>query len=310
VSTSRARLILNPAAGSDRALANAALLNERLSQRFGPIEIVLSLGPGDSQAAAKRAVEDNCEILFVGGGDGTLNEAINGVASVPDGLARVTFGLIPLGTGNDFANALGLPSDVEQVLEVLTTADSVAVDIGRMNGRCFVNVSGGGFIAEVSEAVTPPMKSVAGRLAYLLGGAQTLLDFEPVGMRMQAEPGGERIETAVYAFAACNSRMIGGGRLIAPHAIVDDGQLDFCVIESMPTLEFVGLLRRVAEGDHVDDPRVQYLRASRATLEFDRPVLVNTDGEVLEAGRCEYQVLPRAARFLAGEAPFAGADPS
>ena len=310
MSTRRARLILNPAAGSDRALASAALLNERLSRQFGPIEIVLSLGPGDSEAAARRSVEDNCEVLFVGGGDGTLNEAINGVASVPGGLARVTFGLIPLGTGNDFASALGLPSEIELVLDLLTAAESVAVDIGRMNGRCFVNVSGGGFIAEVSEAVTPQMKSVAGRLAYLLGGAQTLLDFEPVGMTMQAEPGGVRIHTAVYAFAACNSRMIGGGRLIAPHAIVDDGQLDFCVIEKMPTLEFVGLLRRVAEGDHVDDPRVRYLRASSATLEFERPVLVNTDGEVLEADRCEYRVLPKAARFLAREAPFAGRDPS
>ena len=310
MSDTRARLILNPAAGSDRALANAALLNERLSKRFGPIEIVLSVAPGDAEAAAGRAVEDDCAILFVGGGDGTLNEAVNGVASSPGGLSRVTFGLIPLGTGNDFAQALGLPVDVEQAIEVLTRAESVEVDIGRLNGRHFVNVSGGGFIAEVSEAVTPQMKSIAGRLAYLLGGAQTLLDFEPVRMTMRSEPGGERMSAAVYTFAACNSRMIGGGRLIAPHAVIDDGLLDFCVIEAMPTLEFVALLRRVAEGDHVDDPRVRYLRASRATLELDRPVLVNTDGEVLEADRCEYEVLPKAARFLAGEAPFAGEDPS
>lgn len=305
MSTARARLILNPVAGRDQALANAALLNERLSEEFGPIEIVLSLAPGDAEAAARRAVEDECTILFVGGGDGTLNEVVNGAASVPGGLARVTFGLIPLGTGNDFAQAVGLPVDIDEAIAVLSRAEAISVDVGRLNGRCFINVSGGGFIAEVSEAVTPQLKSIAGRLAYLLGGAQALLEFEPVRMTLQSEPGSARMEVPVYAFAACNSRMIGGGRLIAPHAVVDDGLLDFCVIEAMPTLDFLGLLRRVADGGHVDDPRVHYLRASRAVLTFDRPLLVNTDGEVLEASRCEYDVLPKAARFLAADAPFA-----
>jgi len=305
MTTSRARLILNPVAGKDQALANAALLNERLSKEFGPIEIVLSVAPGDAGAAARRAVEDGCGILFVGGGDGTLNEVLNGVASVPEGLGRVTFGLVPLGTGNDFAQAVGLPVGIDEAIEVLSSARTIGVDVGRMNGRHFINVSGGGFIAEVSEAVTPQLKSIAGRLAYLLGGAQALLEFEPVRTTLLTEPGGARLEVAVYAFAACNSRLIGGGRLIAPHALIDDGLLDFCVIEAMPTLEFVGLLRRVADGGHVEDPRVHYLRASRAVLTFERPLLVNTDGEVLEAGRCEYDVLPKAARFLVGDAPFA-----
>lgn len=306
MTTHRARLILNPAAGTDQALANAALLNQRLSDAFGPIEIVLSLARGDAEAAARRAVEDECTMLFVGGGDGTLNEALNGVASVDGGLARVTFGLIPLGTGNDFAQALGLPVDVDEALDALTVAGAVPVDVGRVNGRCFINVSGGGFIADVSEAVTPQLKSIAGRLAYLLGGAQALLDFEPCRMTADLEPGGERLDTSVYAFAMCNSRMIGGGRLIAPHAVIDDGLLDACVIEAMGTLEFVALLRSVAEGGHVDDPRVRYLRASRAVFAFERRLLVNTDGEVLEADRCEYDVLPGAARFLAVHAPFAG----
>lgn len=306
MTTHRARLILNPAAGKDQALESAALLNERLSGAFGPIEIVLSLAPGDAEAAARRAVDDECTLLFVGGGDGTLNEVLNGVASIEGGLAQVTFGLIPLGTGNDFAQALGLPSNLEDALNALTAARPVPVDVGRVNGRYFINVSGGGFLAEVSEAVSPQLKSIAGRLAYLLGGAQALLDFEPCAMTLDAKPGGERLRASVYAFAICNSRLIGGGRLIAPHAVIDDGLLDVCVIEAMPTLEFVALLRSVAEGEHTDDPRVHYLRASRATLTFERPLLVNTDGEVLEASRCEYDVLPGAARFLAVEAPFAG----
>jgi diacylglycerol kinase (ATP) len=307
VNVRRARLVLNPAAGSDQALAYAAKLNTTLRERFGPVEIALTVGPGDCEQAARRAVEDGVDVLFVGGGDGTLNEAVNGVAAVPGGLDAVTFGVVPLGTGNDFAQALGLPADVDEATAVLLAQRVLQVDLGRLNDRTFVNVSGGGFLAEVSEAVTPQLKSVAGRVAYLLGGAQALLDYEPVRMTLRAEPGRQRLETGVYAFAVCNARMIGGGRLIAPHASIDDGLLDLCIIEDMPTLEFVALLRKVSQGEHLSDPRVRYLRAASATLEFDRPILVNTDGEVLEAASCDYQVVPKAARFFTGEGGVARA---
>jgi diacylglycerol kinase (ATP) len=300
VTTHRARLILNPVAGADRALDHAARLSATLSERFGPMEVAITAGPGDAESAAARAVDDGCTHVFVAGGDGTLNEALNGVVSQAGGLDQVTFGIIPLGTGNDFARALGIPAEIDDAIASLMRANVVHVDAGRLNDRIFINVSGGGFIAEVSEAVTPQLKSIAGRLAYLVGGAQTLLDFEPVRMTLAAEPGGQRVGAGVYAFAVCNSRMIGGGRLIAPHASLDDGLLDVCVIDAMPTLEFVALLRRVADGGHLDDPRVRYLRASRATMQFDRRILVNTDGEVLETDRCEYEVLPKAVRFFRG----------
>ena len=304
----RARLILNPAAGTDQALAHAQTLNERLAERFGPIEIAMTVGAGDCELAARRAVEDGCSVLFVGGGDGTLNEAINGVASVEGALGRVTFGVVPLGTGNDFAQAVGIPVEIDEAITALLGAHPIEVDLGRVNERVFVNISAGGFIAEVSESVTPQMKSIAGRLAYLVGGAQALLEFDPVRMTLHAEPGTQHVGTSIYAFAVCNSRLIGGGRLIAPHAVIDDGLLDICVIEAMPTLEFVGLLRQVSGGEHVEDPRVRYLRATSARLQFDRPILVNTDGEVLEAATCDYEVLPRAARFLAREAPFSSGE--
>lgn len=300
----RARLILNPAAGADTADDQAGVLNERLSSRFGAMEIVLTSGPGDAEAAARRAVGDGCTMLFVGGGDGTLNEVLNGVVR-ENALASTTFGIIPLGTGNDFAKAVGLPLDFDQALATLLRNERVEVDVGRVNGRCFVNTSGAGFIAEVSEAVTPQMKTIAGRLAYLVGGAQALMEFEPVDMSLSTQPGSHAFDTKMYAFAACNSPMIGGGRLIAPHAMIDDGRLDFCVIEAMPALEFMALLRRVAKGEHVEDSRVRYFQAERASVRFAREILINTDGEILPAQTCEYDVLPKAATFLAGDSYLA-----
>ena len=301
----RARVILNPSSGRERGPDHVKLLDAKLKERFDEVTIMMTAGDGDAERAAKMAVADGCEALFVAGGDGTLNEAVNGLAAA-GALSAIVVGIVPFGTGNDFAAALGIPLETEPALDVLLEGRELAVDLGEVNGRVFVNTSGGGFIAEVSAAVTPQLKTIAGRLAYLIGGAQVLFDFEPVGASVTITPGTLSITRPLYAFAVCNSRLIAGGRLIAPDAVIDDGLLDVCLIEAMGALEFVALARKVADGDHVKDPRVLYYQAQSVRIELDRAVHVNTDGEVFEDTRCEYRVLPRAARFLAGDAPFTG----
>jgi len=303
----KTRLIVNPVSGTDEAPEQLRVINERLRAGVGEMDIVMTVAPGDAAGAAREAVGAGYGRLFVAGGDGTLNEVLNGVAGVPGALEEVVFGLIPLGTGNDFARALGIPEGAEEALGVLLEGREVRVDVGALGERRFVNVSAGGFIAEVSDAVDPALKSVAGKLAYLIGGAQVLFDYEAPRARVRARGGPEGAferEMPVQMFAACNSRMVGGGRPIAPDALIDDGLLDLCVVEAMPTLEFVGMLSSVASGEHVEDERVVYLRAAEVEIDFDRPVKVNTDGEVLETDRCRYRVEARAARFLAGDAPY------
>ncbi|MCA1613630.1 MAG: YegS/Rv2252/BmrU family lipid kinase, partial [Acidobacteria bacterium] len=227
----KSRLIVNPVSGSDSGPEYLQAINERLRAAVGDLDIVMTVGGGDAADAAEAAAREGYGRVFVAGGDGTLNEAVNGVSRVPGALARVTFGLIPLGTGNDFATALGLPEDVDAAVQILIAGRTVEVDVGALNGRRFVNVSAGGFIAEVSDAVDPRLKSVAGKLAYLVGGAQVLFEFEPVRARVSATGAGgetEARELDLHLFAVCNSRQVGGGRLIAPSALIDDGLLDVC----------------------------------------------------------------------------------
>jgi diacylglycerol kinase (ATP) len=290
-------LIVNPVSGTDAASEYLALINERLRERVGAMDIVLTVAPGDAAGAARDAVRDGYDHLFVAGGDGTLNEAVNGIAATPGGFEAVTLGVIPLGTGNDFATALGMPPDPGDAVEAVLDAVPAMVDVGRLNDRYFVNVSAGGFIAEVSDVVDPKLKTIAGKLAYLVGGAQILFTHTPVDARVETSDG--RVTHATLSiFAVCNARLIGGGRLIAPHAAIDDGLLDVCLIEAMPTVEFLGLLTRVSGGEHVADERVTYFRTSDVRFTLDRDVKVNTDGEVLEAASCEYRVLPGALRVL------------
>jgi len=134
-----------------------------------------------------------------------------------------------------------------------------------------------------------------------------LMEYEHVHARLRVVEENRAVEREMEMemFAVCNSRMVGGGRLIAPHAVIDDGVLDVCVVEAMPTLDFISLLTSVSSGDHIEDPRVVYFHAREIDFHFDRTIKVNTDGEVLEADTCRYRILPRAARFLAGDAPYA-----
>jgi diacylglycerol kinase (ATP) len=301
----KVRIIANPVSGGDHASEALVGLNERLRPALHDVDIVLTTAKGDATRAAAQAASEGYDHVYVAGGDGTLNEVVNGVASVPGALERVTFGLLPLGTGNDFAHALGIPENLEGALEVLAEGRVAEIDLGRLDDRCFVNVSAGGFVAEVSDAVDPRLKSLTGKLAYLIGGAGALLDHAPVDLQVSID-GAAAQAVSSSLFAVCNSRLVGGGRLIAPFAVIDDGILDVCIVQAMSTLELLGLLAAVARGAHLEDKRVAYFRARTVTIAAAKPFKVNTDGEVLETASCRYDVLPRAARFFAGDLPFAG----
>ena len=303
----KSRLIINPVSGSDSAPHYIEQIQQALGLQFGELEICTTEKAGDAGQMAAEAIRNGCTHVFSAGGDGTLNEVLNGVANEPDGLAQITFGVIPLGTGNDFANAaLFLPQDVEAALEVLAKNKSVAVDVGKVNEYFFVNVSAGGFIAEVSEAVDPTLKSVAGKLAYLIGGAQVLLDYESVKTNVKfSYASGEKVQRTfnIEMFAVCNSKMVGGGRLIAPDAEINDGLLDVCIFEATDTLDFLTTLAQIASGGHIGDESVTFFRVSEIEFDFERETNVNADGEVFNVRKCHYKILPGAAKFLTGEPP-------
>jgi diacylglycerol kinase (ATP) len=294
----KTRLIINPVAGRDTAPDHLPAINERLRTALGEVDIVMTVGGGDAERAAHQAAVEGYGRVVVVGGDGTLNEAINGVA-LAGRLDEMAFGIVPLGTGNDFAAALGI-TDVAQATEVVLHGRPLRVDLGTLDGRRFVNSSAGGFVAEVSGALTPELKTLAGRFAFVLAGAGVLLDFDPVptAVNLEGAPAAD-LAGALQMFVVCNGPTIGGGRPIAPLARLDDGLLDVVIVRASSTPEFVALLRRIAAGDHLEDPLVAYRRARSLELTFARTILVNTDGEVLERQRCTYTVLPGALTVMA-----------
>ena len=309
----RARLIANPASGTDRATELLPLITSRLGARFSDLEVTVTSTADDVRQAAARAVAENCSALYVAGGDGTLNAALRGLFERSES-PRLPIGIIPLGTGNDFSKALDLGEDAEVALELLMAGSVVDVDIGMMNDRPFINASAGGFVADVSEAVTPALKDVAGKLAYLIGGARALMTTEPLRMRLLVTPehGGPAMpasEAVVQMFVVCNARFLGGGYAIAPSAQIDDGLLDVLIIPHMSFLEFAAVLQRIATAGNPGRDDVLHFRSAEFELEFDREARVNVDGEVLEARRCRYHLRPRATRFFCGPRPHSVTPP-
>ena len=186
-------------------------------------------------------------------------------------------------------------SDV--ALAALAAGHERRVDLVSLGDRVFLNASAGGFTAETSANVSSGMKQAVGTLAYLIGGARAVLEYEPVGVRVEWE--GRSLEADLQLFAICNGAYIGGGHQLAPTARPDDGLMEVCLVRATSTLDFLALLPRLSSGHHVDDDDVAYFRTRAVTLSFSRTIKINTDGEVLEAARCEYVMRPGAVRLIA-----------
>jgi diacylglycerol kinase (ATP) len=315
----RAHLIVNPSSGTDQAVEMLPLMRSRLGTLFQDVIVTVTADADDLRTAAAQTVAEHCAALYVAGGDGTANGALRGVLGASPRPA-IPIGIIPFGTGNDFSKALGLGDEPERALDRLLDPHVVAADVGVMNDRPFINASAGGLIAEASGGATPALKDIAGKVAYLIGGARALFTADPLSVRLlvaserptAAGPAPELLpawESAVQMFAVCNAPFIGGGHAMAPDALIDDGLLDVIIVPRMPLLELLGTLQRIAASGEPGRDDVMFFRSSRFDLVFDRRAHVNVDGEVLETDRCLYRVRSRAAWFFCGPGPRAASAP-
>jgi diacylglycerol kinase (ATP) len=304
------RLIVNPSSGANRGPELLPLITDRFRPLAADLDVTVTASEDDITQAAVRATAERTDLLLIAGGDGTVNVALRALAAIDGAFDRLTLGVIPAGTGNDLAKALDLGEAPEAAIDILLQRQVIDVDLGVLNDRAFINVSAGGFVADVSAILTEELKDATGKLAYVIGGARALFGREPFSAEVRiggVPPFPGSIE--LQMFAICYARLIGGGYPIAPDALIDDGLLDVFLVKRTPTLEFIALLQKVAAGQHVGDDRILHFRADELEVTFDRVVNVNTDGEVLEASRCQYHVRPRAVRFLCGPRPHAAAPP-
>jgi diacylglycerol kinase (ATP) len=286
-------VILNPKAGSVR---NVAALEKRI-RHLPDVEVRLTARKGDAERFAKTALRKGCEMIVAGGGDGTLNEVVNGVGAHGSG---VRLGLIPLGTGNDFARTLSLPTDLDEAIALLAAGHTRAIDLVRVSSdqtRYFVNVSAGGFSGLVDEKLTPKMKKTWGPLAYLRSAVAALPQLRAYRTKVSLGKG-KRLTLSLYNVVIANGRYVGGGTLIAPEASIDDGLLDIILIQERSAAELALLAAQVALGNHLSSNAIVFRRAATVTVNSKPGMWFNVDGELVGNEPAKFTVLPRALQFV------------
>jgi diacylglycerol kinase (ATP) len=287
-------IILNPSAGSIRDLD---ALTARLAQ-LPDAEIRLTNKPGSAARFAKTAIGKGRTTIVAAGGDGTLNEVINGIG---ENFGDIRVGLLPLGTGNDFGRSISMPVDLEAAMEVIRAGETRAIDLVRVTSdevRYFVNVSAGGFSGLVDEKLTPEMKKTWGPLAYLRSAAAALPELRAYRTTLALD-NEESIMMELYNVVVANGRYVAGGRLIAPEASIDDGLLDVILIPQRPATEMALIVAQIALGTHLSSEAVVYRRARKLTVNSKPGMWFNVDGELVGNEPATFEIVPRALRFIA-----------
>lgn len=239
--------------------------------------------PGDATRFAREAATAGADTVVALGGDGTINEVLNGLDT-----PAVALGIIPLGTANDFARQSGIPLVADEAMDVILSRAPIRIDTAELNGRRFVNVSTGGVGAEATAETPPEAKEALGLFAYAITGVRKLAGLVPQTATFCAP--GLTLAAEFLIFAVGNARVTGGGVAITPRARVTDGLLDLCIIEDMPMPEFARLVLRIKRGEHLGDARVRYHQLPEIRITSEVPVSVNVDGEPSDGTTLAYRV--------------------
>ncbi|MCY9806677.1 diacylglycerol kinase [Lentilactobacillus senioris] len=274
----RARIIYNPTAGRE-------LMKQKMIDILGIFEeagyetSAFATTPEKNSAKneAERAAKAGFDLVVAAGGDGTINEVVNGIAPLT---YRPKMAIIPAGTTNDYARALHIPrEDPVEAAKIVLKDQTVKMDIGQANDNYFINIAAGGKIAELTYEVPSNLKTLFGYLAYLVKGAELLPQVRPVEVDIKYDGGEYKGKASMFFLALTNS--VGGLEQIVPDAELDDGKFTMIIVKTANLVEMLHLLSKVLNGGkHVDDPRIIYKKTRKVkVLPINDQIQVNLDGE-------------------------------
>jgi len=280
------KLIYNPAAGRGRARRHIGEAERWFLDRGARVEIEESASPDDMSRIAAESSRAGFDRVVVCGGDGSLNLGIRDFD-----LDSGTLGLLPLGSGDDFAHVLGISSKLASACEVVLNGTPREVDVATANDRRYLGVAGLGFDSEVAE-YAGHVKYLRGSLIYLYSIMRVLPRFTPHHVRINGRP-----EEIMFA-AVGNSRQYGGGIRITPEAKIDDGLLDACIVHKTSRFQLLKTLPRAYTGAHVKSPFVEVRRGAEFSFTSERELDVYADGERITTTPVKFALAEKKLRFV------------
>lgn len=294
----RARLVYNPSAGMRTARESLERAIAELRGLGWSVEYVETGQPGHAERLSREAAAEGFDVLIAVGGDGTVNEAANGLVD-----SKTALGVLPLGTANVWAKEMGLPlGDLTGAARLLAEASVRVIDLGEVRGptippRAFILCSGIGFDAAVTREIEPQreMKRRLGALMFFIVGFQKTLSYR--GEQATLQFADKRVRRRIILALAANSQLYGGIVRIAPHARVDDGKLNLVVFKGTGFATTVLHLVRVFLGLHLNDPQVEVYNTNCVKIE-GKNLPVHVDAEPVGFTPVEIRVRPRSLRVL------------
>jgi YegS/Rv2252/BmrU family lipid kinase len=296
----KALLIVNPSSGGEKATEYEELATKKLQELFDEVSVAHTEKAGDAQRFASEAV-GSVDSVFAMGGDGTVNEAISGLASHEE---RPRFGFFPLGTVNDLARALAIPLDPKEVIESFSLDHSRNIDIGKINDAYFMNVVAIGIIPAAINNVEVEEKTKLGKMAYFLSGLREVRKNESHPFEIITS-GQEAIETTVESSTLIigSSNSIGGFESLLPKASTSDGKLHLIYIKDSNLWETIKSIPELLKGVTESNESIGYLAFEKAQINIldEATIETNVDGDPGPKLPITLQVLPQHLTVFCGE---------
>ena len=269
-------VILNPAARSEKARRWRA----RVESVARGCVICATSRAGEAEVLARHAAEEGFEKIVAAGGDGTINEVVNGLAG-----SNAALGLLPIGTMNVFATELGLPAhDLQLCWNIIQSENTRLVDLPSANGKYFVQLAGVGLDAQVVKETSLTLKRSFGPLSYLISAAQIAARQPP---RLFLESENSSIKEGSFVLVG-NGRLYGGPFPFFKQALIDDGLFDVIVFKQLGYLEIIKYLQDVFFSSEIRVPEIEYFQTRRLRVTSDSEVPVELDGELVESCPVEF----------------------
>ena len=295
------KLILNPTAGRGYGARAEAELCQHLQAERVDFDLVRTEGPSHAAELAEQAVGDGFEMVVAAGGDGTTHEVVNGLMAASGGAEAGTLGVIPLGSGSDFANAVGVPPNLQEACHRLAHGQPRMVDVGLITvpgqAPCyFDNTLGIGFDGVVTLEARK-VKRLRGIALYLPVVLKTVFLYHKAP-EVTIRYDGEELVMPALMVCIANGPREGGGFFVAPQAKPDDGLFDLCIAHEVSRLGMLRLIPHFMRGTHVDLEPIRMVRARHVTISSPDNLVAHMDGEVLctHSHQLECEILPQRLR--------------
>lgn len=313
VSSSKTTVIVNPQAQHGTVRKKWPKISSLLQSQWGHFETKMTKKQGDGTCLTQQAIAEGSDCIVAVGGDGTINEVVNGFFKNGNPTTTARLGIIPMGTGDDFRKTANIPSDIKQAAHIIQQGKTQPIDIGKLEftsvcnqkkTTMFVNVASFGLSGLVVKCANKSSKRLGGKLTFFLATLRSGITYKNQHVQLTWDDG-QQEDKLIHTVAVANGNFFGGGMNIAPDADVSDGLFDVVSLGNLSFLEFMSLIPLVYQGTHIQKQPItcKKTRSINVTSRTSEKILIEADGETIGKLPATFSMIPHAIQLCVPATP-------